>query len=351
MVDILSEQPSDAAIQNRLAGEIVRLSAEGLFSGLVIVARRCDEIANVSIGLADRSRQLPITRRTRFTLGSVGKLFTATAIGQLVDAGEVSFGDPVGKFFAQYPDETVRNGATIGMLLSHTAGLADFLTKRTPRMLEHGVLRASEFMPLYENDQPRFEPGTGWAYSNAGLALAGAILERVSGETYPDYLRKHVFAPTGMTDADPNNIPRRVDRLAIPYTRQAPHAPTLEWHEAPIDVGSPAGGAISSAADLVRFADALRGGRLISRTLFEEMTRTHGRSPKRGARYGYGFAIEDIRGHTVIGHKGTFPGVSTQLCFFLNAPYTVVALCNSDSPAAEHATAHAVSLVAAELSK
>ena len=351
MVHILSEQPGDAAIQNNLAGEVARLSAQGLFSGLVVVARGCDEMANVSGGYADRSSQLPITRRTRFTLGSVGKLFTATAIGQLIDAGKISFEDTVGKFIAHYPNETVRNRATIGMLLSHTSGLADFLSKRTPRMLEQGVLQASEFIPLYQNDKPRFEPGTGWAYSNAGFALAGAILEQVSGETYPDYLRKRVFGPTGMTDSDPNNIPRRTDRLAIPYTRETPHGQTLEWHEARIDVGSPAGGAISSAADLVRFADALRNGGLISRTLFEEMTRTQARSPKRGARYGYGFVIEDIHGHTVIGHKGTFTGISTQLCIFLNAPYTVVALCNRDSPAAERATAHAVSLVVAELSK
>lgn len=336
----------DAALRRHLQERVSVLAAAGLFSGIVEVSRNGQVIARATGGSADRDEGTPITGSTRFTIGSMGKMFTAVAVGQLVDRGQISFSDTVGRFFPHYPNETVRREVTVGMLLSHTAGMGDFLSRRTPEMMKHGVQEASEFLPLFENDSLKFEPGTDWSYSNAGLALAGAIVEGVSGQPYPEYLREHVFGPAGMEGSDPNNVPHRDPKLVTPYT----HRSTGDGgglREAEHDIGSPAGGAISTADDLVRFAHALRSGALVSRATFRRMSRPHGHPGHAEGMdaYGYAMMIGHVYGRTVVGHGGGFPGVNTRLDLVLGTPYTVVVLSNFDPPAAEIVRDFAVPLV------
>ena len=333
-----AKQLTDEALQKDIERAADRFATADAFSGIAMAARDGKPFVTVTAGYADRTRERPFSPTTQFTIGSMGKMFTAVAFAQLVDRGKASFDDTVGKFFPQFANQAVRDKVTVKMLLTHTSGMGDFLGRRTPEMMANGVKRAAEFMPLYEKDEPAFEPGTRSRYSNAGLALVGAIVEQVSGEDYPSYLRKHVFEPAGMANSDPNNVPHsavgaRPTSLVRPYTKQSDSGPLLGWVAAEPDIGSPAGGAISTADDLIKFAEALRGGKLVKRETFETMATAHEKTA--GGGYGFAMNVADIYGRTVVGHGGGFPGVSTELYIVLDTPYAAVVLSNQDPPAAE----------------
>ena len=148
-----------------------------------------------------------------------------------------------------------------------------------------------------------------------------------------------------MKNSDPNNVPHTDANLVTPYTKMTEQGPSDSWREAEHDVGSPAGGAISTAEDLVHFADALRSGKLVSKATFESMTSLHGKTPW-GGQYGYAMEIDNLYGQKVVGHGGGFSGVNSHLYIFLDAPYTLVTLANQDPPAADNAAQLAKALLA-----
>src|SRR5689334_6420616 len=135
---------SDAAMASDISSHADKLAKAGLVSVILIIARDGKPIVTRTDGFADRGKKIAFTPSTQFTLGSMGKMFTAAAVGQLVDQGKLSHDDVVGKFFPQFANKTIREKATVGMLLSHTAGMKDFLSKRSPEMMKNGVKRAAE---------------------------------------------------------------------------------------------------------------------------------------------------------------------------------------------------------------
>ena len=195
-----------------------------------------------------------------------------------------------------------------------------------------------DFFPLFVDKPLEFEPGSRFRYSNAGFMILGAVIEEVSGRSYFDYVRDHVYKPAGMTDTDAYEMDQDTANLATGYTREnlqgqsvaGPRRNNLFLH---VVKGGPAGGGFSTAEDLIRFARALRGHRLLGPELTERVMAGKVESFP-GEKYAYGFSEEVVNGHRVVGHGGGFPGINSQLDIFSGLGYDVAVMSNYDPPAA-----------------
>jgi D-alanyl-D-alanine carboxypeptidase len=298
------------------------------FSGAVLVARHGKVLLQDAWGRADRESGTANTPATRFRIGSMNKMFTAVATLQLVEAGKLALDDPIGKHLPDYPNTDLASKVTVRHLLTHTGGTGDIFGPEFERnrltLREH-----RDYVKLYGARGLTHQPGARFEYSNYGFILLGALIENVSRVSYHDYVRDNVFRRAGMTSTGSLPESQDVPGRAVGYMRSSPpggawvpNDDTLPWR------GTAAGGGYSTVGDLLRFAQALNSGTLISKATLAEATRPHQQQ------YGYGFAVQGEGPLRSYGHGGGAPGMNGELRTFPRLGYVVVSLSNLDPPAA-----------------
>jgi CubicO group peptidase (beta-lactamase class C family) len=316
------------------------------FGGVVLVAAGGDPVVQEAHGLANRESERPNTVTTAFNTASVGKTFTAVAVAQLVEQGQLSFQDPIGEYVHGFPAD-VASTVTIDHLLTHTSGMGDFTQPGQPYpQAARSAVTATDLLPLITDAPLMFEPGSQVGYSNSGYVVLGAIVEAVSGEPYFDYVTEHVFGPARMTstdwaipgtgDGDRATAYMVVDEDGRPLPLPGPDGggqPAGERRLADasgvLPWGNPAGGAYATVGDLQRFGASLLGHRLLGAELTEVLLA--GKVPgQRGDRWSYGFTDETIGGVRIVGKGGGAPGVAAVLDLYPDLDYVVVILANYD---------------------
>src|SRR5258708_7311848 len=211
---------SEKELISELRAKLERETVEDSFSGAVLIARNGAPIFAEAYGLADRERAIRNTVHTRFRLGSINKMFTGVATLQLVEAGKLRLDDPLGKYLSDFPQKEVATKVTAEHLLNHTSGTGDiFGPEFDARRMQLRTL--SDFAKLHEDKGLRFEPGTRWEYSNYGFILLGVLIEQVSGQTYYDYVRDHIYLPAQMTSSGSEPQDTFLPDRSIGYTRAA----------------------------------------------------------------------------------------------------------------------------------
>jgi CubicO group peptidase (beta-lactamase class C family) len=334
---------SEAEVVKEIARHVEKEVAEDRFSGVVLVSKRGRNIFNRAYGMAEKGFSVPNRPDTKFNLGSMNKMFTSVAIAQLVEAGKLSYQDTLAKVLPEYPNKQVAETVTIHQLLTHTAGLGDFFDNPEFRPHRERYQTPRDYFPLFANNPLRFAPGSRFSYSNAGFIVLGAVVEKVSGESYLDYVRAHIFRPAGMLNTDSYELTEVVPNLAVGYGRFEDDPMGIEPRRSNVAFlpwkGSPAGGGYSTAPDLLKFAQALQTNKLVNAQLTELITspKTPMTGAPRPAKYAYGFAIEDVSGKEIRGHSGggSNSGVNSSMEIFWDGSYTVIVLGNYDAPAAE----------------
>lgn len=324
----LNETQALDALRAKLTKDV----SDDSFSGAVLVARAGKPIFEQAYGLADREKKLPNRLDTRFRIGSMNKMFTAVCVLQLVQSGKIKLTDPLGKYLTDYPNQDLAAKVTIHHLLTHTGGTGDFFGPQfDAHRLELKTLQ--DYVKLYGSRALQFEPGSRWAYSNYGFLLLGVVIEKVSGQSYYDYVKQHVYAPAGMssTGSQPEDEP--VADRSVGYTKMGgkdlrPNTDTLPYR------GTSAGGGYSTVRDLFRFAEALLNHKLLDAHYTEVLTTGKVDTPG-GGKYAYGFGEEDFGGMHCFGHGGGAPGMNGDLEICPGSGYIIAVLANLDPPAAQ----------------
>jgi D-alanyl-D-alanine carboxypeptidase len=297
------------------------------FAGVVLIARGDQVLLQRAWGKAHREANVANTLETQFRLGSQNKMFTSVAILQLVEAGKLSLREPIGKYLPDYPNKDVASKVTIHHLLTHSGGTGDIFGPEFDAnrlsLKEH-----SDYLKLYGARPLEFEPGTQDRYSNYGFVLLGVLIEKISGQSYYEYMREKVYEPAGMrsTASQPenHNVPRRSSGYMKKDGKWVPNTDTLPYR------GMAAGGGYSTAGDMLRFANALQSGKLISKKMLAVAVSPQDKS----GGYGYGFGVRGTGPMRNFGHGGGAPGMNTELRIFPELGYVLIAMSNIDPMAA-----------------
>ena len=290
--------------------------------GAAIVVADGEVVFRAARGMADLELGVPLEPEHVFRLGSITKQFTAAAILQLADEGKLSVEDDITDYLTDYPT----NGYTITIehLLTHTSGIFSYTS--IPGYMTGAEIRADltteELIDVFKDQPMQFAPGTRWEYSNSGYVLLGAIIETVSGQSYADYVREHIFQPLGMEHSHyggPQLIPGRVQGYAEgpDGVVNAPYLSMTQPHAA--------GSLLSTVDDLARWNAALFGGEVISAESLARMTTEFTLADGEGTGYGYGLAIGTFRGEPSIAHGGGIHGFATDgMCLPESRVYVAV---------------------------
>src|SRR2546427_1989500 len=246
------------------------------FSGVVLITQGSSQLFAGAYGYASRSWKVPNTLTTRFDTASVTKLFTSVATLQLIDRGVLAFDSTVIDFLG-LQDITISHEVNVFHLLTHTSGIADDVEEESGEGVyadvwktrsNYAVIETADFLPQFAYKPPNFAPGQGCRYCNCSYVLLGLLIEKASGLSYRDYVRQHIFAPTGMLHSDffhMDDVNEDVAEGCDPLRDE--HGSIVAWKKNIYSyppIGSPDGGAHATASDLDRFLRQVKAGTLLS---------------------------------------------------------------------------------------
>jgi CubicO group peptidase (beta-lactamase class C family) len=312
----------------RMADAVKAQADSRRFMGSVLVAKEDEVVFAMSAGLANVEWNVPNSATTRFRIGSLTKQFTAVAILLLQERGKLQVDEPLAKHIDGAP--RLWRPITIRQLLSHTSGIPD--TMELPKK-DHREWELTGFTPavLFERMSGLpldFEPGAKFNYSNTGYLLLGWIVERVSGQSYREFVKQNFFDPIGMTASGYDSATAIIPQRASGY--EVGDLGNRMRNANYIDMRGPgaAGGLYSSTGDLLKWTRALFGGKVLQPRSLEQMT-TPGKSD-----YAFGLRIGAKNGRKRFSHFGAINGFGSFLAYFPASGVTIVVLSNVAGPSA-----------------
>ena len=315
------------------APDVAAGAADARLDRIVNDAMRAEQIPAVTVavmsggrltysrafGIADLENSVPATPETLIRTASIAKPIAAVATMTLVESGKLDLDAPVQTYCAPFPPK--QWPITTRELLSHTSGIRHY----NPGEMEntHHYQWMADGFAIFAGDPLLFRPGTGYQYSTYGYTVVGCAIEGAARERFRDYVAAHVLKPAGMTHTFVDDVYEIVPHRAHGYQKLNGEVRNASLQDSSYE--SPGGGYVTTAEDLVRFAQALLDGKLLKPAMLKEMWTATAVSANS---YGLGFELPE-RGKFVL-HTGGQPGTSTELFIIPQERFALAVLTNMD---------------------
>jgi CubicO group peptidase (beta-lactamase class C family) len=297
----------------------------GYFMGAVLVAHAGEILLSQGYGMANLEHEVPNTPQTKFRIGSVTKQFTATAILKLQEQGLLNVRDSISVYIPDYPKG---ERITVHQLLTHTSGIRNFTS--LPDAEENQPLKVTlnKVISWFSNLSLVYTPGDRYQYTNSGYVLLAKIIEVVSGQSYADYLQKHILEPTQMLDSGYDQ-----HELILPHRASGYVKNEIGYQHAPFcDMSQPsgAGAMYSTVVDLYQWDRSLYTDRVLNENsrnmMFSSTVRVGETEPK--AYYGYGWSLSTNHGRDRQVHGGAINGFRAIISRYPAEQIVIIALSN-----------------------
>ncbi len=293
----------------------------------VIVTEHGKLMFRKAYGMANLEKGIALSPEMTMRVGSVTKQFTAAAIMLLSEEGRLAVSDDLRKYLPDYP--TYGHKITIENLLTHTSGITNYTSlPRSPSLMASNV-NVNDGINFFKDALPEFQPGEHFSYSNSNYFLLGAIIEKVSGMTYPEFMSERIFKPLGLTHTEIETPSTSISPPVVGYTKtwwrteKAPYY-SMSWPYA-------AGALRTNVDDLARWIQAVSDGKLLKSESWKRMTTGYILKGGKITGYGYGWFVGTQRGISFIGHGGDIGGFNADTLILPDEEVFIAVLKNSDS--------------------
>ena len=329
---------SDANLARQTDAIFAALKSKNAPGAAVMVLRKGQAVFEHGYGVTDLRTRRPIDAHTNFRLASVTKQFTAMSVMLLVHDGKLRYDERLTDVFPDFPE--YGRAITIRHLLNHTSGLPDYEDLMSPQDADVSPdrlvqIQDREVLELLKRQKSTlFAPGSQWRYSNSGYVVLGLVVNKVSGESFGQFLHDRIFSPLGMRNTLAyEKRKNEVSNRAFGYTHNA--TGWKETDQSPTSATLGDGGVYSSLADLAKWDGALRNHTLVSEVEMQAATTpvaVPGAGPEepdgQTAQYGFGWFLNPYKGYRRMWHYGETVGFRTSIQRFVDDDVTVIVLCN-----------------------
>ncbi|MBA3682601.1 MAG: beta-lactamase family protein [Bacteroidetes bacterium] len=293
--------------------------------GVFMVAKNGKTIYQKAFGKSNLELDIDLTSENVFQLGSMTKQFTAIAILMLEEQGKLTVADPISKYIPDYPSG---DKITIHHLLTHTSGIKDFTKMKSLRDISQKEMTPKMMTDFFKNEPVDFIPGEKFEYNNSGYFLLGYIIEIVSGETFENFIKKHIFEKVGMKQSYYASDRQVINKRAYGYQKKESGYvnKTIINFSIPFSSGS----LMSTADDMLKWQNALNQNSLLSAKSIKKAFNKYKLNNGEEFTYGYGWHIKEIKGTPIREHGGSIFGFKTMAVYIPSEDIYVIGLSNCD---------------------